>query len=1353
MTTDVNRFAKGWFFRQSLAVCMILLGLGLFAQENSFIPGGEDYYLFQAPYLLGTGATVTGGQSIQGDILNPAFSGDVQRTTLDINFAGILDNGSHDGFGLNFGATLPQRYGVWTGSLNFLSSTANAYNYGTKFGAHLSFAKSLYPGVSVGAGLNGGVAFLPSGTLDGDISLSLGILHRMEALGMMENFTWGFAIRDMGKTILQESGATPYPQMFTIALGSQFDLIYTDSFVVVLRGDLATPYFQDLVMTGGLEFQIPELLSFALSVEGSVQEYLNNNGRSLIPAASLTFNFLSDFGDGSEFLQEQGWSRSTLRPGASFAMLRENTMAYGVGLNASLGVIDVNPPLVTLGYNQEQFISPNNDGKNDTLKFKLSIEDERYVAGYELKIFDSDDNPIRSIKNKEIRPDTEDWQGVFDRLLAVDEGIEVPEFLTWDGKRDDGTLVEDGVYQFRFSSVDDNGNSITMGPYQLTVDNSQPQVTMSSQRPNDLIFSPNGDGNKDSISFNIDGSPEDLWQVEVINSLGTVVKTIRFEDQSPENYTWDGTDNLNGLLPDGVYSVRVSSTDKAQNYRSAQIDNIIINTEITPVTLTLEDGYFSPNGDGVKDTLVFTPNVPVRGGVKSWALRVLNEQGRTSWEITGNQSNLPNAPVEFNGKNFDQKLLPEGRYRAQMELTYVNGNKPVSTSPEFILDVTKPSVNLVMEGLPAFSPDGDGQRDNIPFLQSGSEEVNWVGEVISAEDNSVVKTLNFPRVPDEKFTWAGLGDNGELQTDGQYFYRLRAEDRAGNKNFAQSQVFTLDTKDRNAILTVQDVAFSPNGDRAKDRITFVPRTNNEIGITDFRVEIQNASNETIRTFTGRSRLQSEVIWDGLDDNGRAVGEGQYKGLLTINYANGATVEASSNAFQVDLSFPEAELSSNYLLFSPNGDGQKDDITFNQSTSLEESWTGEVFNSRNEKVRQFSWKGQAVDFRWDGTDEARNPVADGLYSYRLTSVDPAGNRTAATLNNIRIDNRPANAFLTVAEKAFSANSGARVRSNTFGLVATLNEGMASWSLSMEHQSQGVTMEFFGRNSLPNQIEWDGLMENGPSPEGEYTAKLNIIYEKGDVLEKVSTPFFLDNSPPEVTINLGPRPFSPDNDGTDDELTFGFQVRELAGVENWSLTITDPQGNPFQRFVGEGTPARTLVWDGRSSNGELVQAAVDYPYSLRITDTLGQSQEFTGEIPVDILVIKVGDRFKIAVPSITFAPNSPRLVFDDSEAGQKNRQVLRRLSEILQRYNNYKIRIEGHAVSVFWADPERAQREEAEELQPLSLQRANRVKDELASLGVNISNYTTAGLGGTQPVVPHGDEANRWKNRRVEFYLIR
>ena len=93
------------------------------------------------------------------------------------------------------------------------------------------------------------------------------------------------------------------------------------------------------------------------------------------------------------------------------------------------------------------------------------------------------------------------------------------------------------------------------------------------------------------------------------------------------------------------------------------------------------------------------------------------------------------------------------------------------------------------------------------------------------------------------------------------------------------------------------------------------------------------------------------------------------------------------------------------------------------------------------------------------------------------------------------------------------------------------------------------------------------------------------------------------------------------------------------------------------------------------------------------------------------------------------------------------------EILGKYSAYKIRIEGHAVSVYWDNPDRARREEQEELQPLSLARAEAVKDTLVDLGIAESRMTAVGMGGTQPVVPHGDLENRWKSRRVEFILIR
>ena len=124
----------------------------------------------------------------------------------------------------------------------------------------------------------------------------------------------------------------------------------------------------------------------------------------------------------------------------------------------------------------------------------------------------------------------------------------------------------------------------------------------------------------------------------------------------------------------------------------------------------------------------------------------------------------------------------------------------------------------------------------------------------------------------------------------------------------------------------------------------------------------------------------------------------------------------------------------------------------------------------------------------------------------------------------------------------------------------------------------------------------------------------------------------------------------------------------------------------------------------------------------------------------------------ISNITFEPYQAALV-TSGEKGQKNRDVLQRLSEVLKKYGSYQIVVEGHAVSEYYDNPSRAAREEKEELQPLSLSRAGAVKDALAELGIQNSRMDVVGRGGTMPIVPHSDLENRWKNRRVEFILIK
>jgi outer membrane protein OmpA-like peptidoglycan-associated protein len=67
--------------------------------------------------------------------------------------------------------------------------------------------------------------------------------------------------------------------------------------------------------------------------------------------------------------------------------------------------------------------------------------------------------------------------------------------------------------------------------------------------------------------------------------------------------------------------------------------------------------------------------------------------------------------------------------------------------------------------------------------------------------------------------------------------------------------------------------------------------------------------------------------------------------------------------------------------------------------------------------------------------------------------------------------------------------------------------------------------------------------------------------------------------------------------------------------------------------------------------------------------------------------------------------------------------------------------------------RTTQEEKNELQPLSDARAKTVLNMLVEFGVNRARLSSIGMGGTQPVVKYEDRDNWWKNRRVEFILIK
>ena len=249
------------------------------------------------------------------------------------------------------------------------------------------------------------------------------------------------------------------------------------------------------------------------------------------------------------------------------------------------------------------------------------------------------------------------------------------------------------------------------------------------------------------------------------------------------------------------------------------------------------------------------------------------------------------------------------------------------------------------------------------------------------------------------------------------------------------------------------------------------------------------------------------------------------------------------------------------------------------------------------------------------------------------------------------------------------------------------------------------------------------------------------------------------PPDITgpvlrVTFSPKYFSPNGDK--DELAIYLFVADESPVGKWKAEIHEPEP-PYPLFYeweGEGQPPEMLSWNGKSNKGELVQSAMDYPFTFTVSDVLGNTNTLNSFIEVDVFVIQDGQNLRIQIPSIVFGSNSGDWDGLNTDIIENNDWILKRIAQILNKFSDYKVRVEGHAnPTVDPSDKEASQREETRELLPLSEIRAKRIVDYLVDLGIDRNRLSYTGIGGEQPIAAWTDKDNWWKNRRVEFILVR
>ncbi|MBX9583214.1 MAG: autotransporter-associated beta strand repeat-containing protein, partial [Gemmataceae bacterium] len=269
---------------------------------------------------------------------------------------------------------------------------------------------------------------------------------------------------------------------------------------------------------------------------------------------------------------------------------------------------------------------------------------------------------------------------------------------------------------------------------------------------------------------------------------------------------------------------------------------------------------------------------------------------------------------------------------------------------------------------------------------------------------------------------------------------------------------------------------SPNNSPGvQDAFTAATTVTQERALTDWTVVVKNSAGDVVRTFSERvprkpspgadNSFAIAVTWDGRDQTGAFVPDGDYTLTASFQDEFGNTAAAAPITVRVDSTSPDSTpVTSPVPVIAPLPVGLPAGTASMVPTTTRltgtvgdenlDHWTVRVLDAGGAEVRRFEGAAgaTAVDITWDGRDSAGNVVPDGVYSLVIEVLDRAGNVT-----------RPAAATVVVLDRPPSIG----VSSNgptTYGQSITLTAAVTPLVPGLAGLLEGDEVRFFQGTTL-------------------------------------------------------------------------------------------------------------------------------------------------------------------------------------------------------------------------------------------------------------------------------------------------
>ena len=760
--------------------------------------------------------------------------------------------------------------------------------------------------------------------------------------------------------------------------------------------------------------------------------------------------------------------------------------------------------------------------------------------------------------------------------------------------------------------------------------------------------------------------------------------------------------------------------------------------------------------------------------VVTWNIAIVDQKLKSAVRsVKGDKTDLPEK-FTWDGMTDSGKLAPEGTYIASLAIDYGGAFSAATVeSKPFILDITPPSGSFAPNPAQfAYAPDGVTKPISVAIsVKPGLAKASgWNLDVFDAA-GSQVKSFS-GAIPAGQVGWDGKMESGAyVETAKIYPAVLTVTDEYGNSGTYKGTFSVADVPSAQASsIATRRGGFSPASSSVKNSLDLLLSFGSQASVVSWQVDVfgvERGVAKSVRVFKGaRADIPEYLRWDGKDDSGKLVPEGSYYASLAIDYGKAyKPVVVKSRNFSVVMTPPTGSITVDPPSVALASIGPKNpvNLTVQAKSAFAQiaSWVMAIYDNTGTSVVVFNGNWPNNKVAWDGkTVEGGSLIPSSRYSIVAKVQDEYGNvgDVRGTLDVAGLGDATEPSSIEALNSGFAPTGDGSESVMAFRMAAGNAASVKSWKVDIVNDQNIAERSFKGAvNQLPDKLTWDGKIDNGSyAPEGRYSAILSLDYGVDFAPITVETKsFVLDLTPPSGAISFSSELFSPDGDGVDDTQTISLAgTASLARIVGWSLTAYDPGNNPFMSWKGSW-PAAPVVWDGKGSSGDLVESASDYPLVLKLRDEYGNVGTVKKNLATDILVLKVGDGYRIRVSSIVFKAFTADYKDVPPDRAARNLATLDLLAAKLKlaKFADYKIKLEGHAVMINWDNKKKGDAEQRAILIPLSKSRADSIESALVERGLSGDRLVANGVGALDPVVPDSDFMNRWKNRRVEFYLLK